>query len=137
MSSIVSDVPSGGRVLNWQYNTPTHSMSPIEAFKMANNIRLHFMYLLNELNVSAENARKELLLNSDVMLFSSENCFPSLFKMATSKETTEEDFEAVFNLVVLRNQVNDGEKTEKQAEFEALNIAARAKHNNRSTTSPT
>jgi hypothetical protein len=136
MTSIVSNVPMGGRVLNWHYNIPGHSMSPAEAFEMAQNIRSHFLYLLNEQNFSVEKARKELLKNNEVMLFSSENCFPSLYKMATSKETTDDDFQAVFNLVLLRNQVNEGKKTEKEAENEAVNIAAAVKQNKESNANP-
>jgi hypothetical protein len=49
--------------------------------------------------------------------------------MATSKDTTDDDFQAVYNLVILRNKVNEGKKTEKEAEIEALNIAAAVKQN--------
>jgi hypothetical protein len=126
MNSLVSHVPEGARILNWEYKTPHHGMSPVEAFKMAQQIRFDFIALLKD-GFSERGAQKQLLTNQNVLLFSSENGFPALFKMSTSKKTTDEDFEAIYNLVLLRGEVDAGLITEEQGGANALRIAARAK----------
>lgn len=126
MNSIVSKLPEGARVVNWEYKVPLHNMSPTEAFKIARNIRNDFLLLL-ENGLSENEAQKKLLTNQDVLLFSSEQCFPSLFKICTSKNTTDDDFEAVYNLVLLRKQVDLGLMSEEDGNTNALHIAAKAK----------